>query len=121
MSSVKRRWVRSKYTSECQRVSSASSATTSMDGWVVMATSGARWWAEQAPTRAGPRQGTRRDRRGRLPALVEEVLAVDHDPGDLAGGHQAAVVVDRHREPQPAALDLLEAGVGGDQAAHRGG
>ena len=89
-SSVNRRWVRSKYTSECQSVSSASSATTSMPEPVVPA--------------------------GLTGSVVEEAVAVDDHPGDLAGGHQAAVVVDRDRELQPTALDLLELGVGGDGA-----
>src|ERR1700712_1320936 len=53
--------------------------------------------------------------------LVEEVFAIDHDPGDLAGGDEAAHVADRDREDQAAALDLLERRLGRGDVADGGG
>ena len=55
----------------------------------------------------------------RSAGLVEEALGLDDHPGDLAGGHEAAGVVDRDGEREPPALDPLEGGLGGDRGADR--
>src|ERR687893_2106004 len=53
--------------------------------------------------------------------LVHELLDVDDDAGDLAGGDEPPVVGRRDREGEATALDLVEPGLGADAAAHAGG
>ena len=72
--------------------------------------SGAGSWAPEAggPAAPDPDRGPIRGGIGSA-GLVEEALDVDDHPGDPADGDQAALVVDRHREGDPAAVDLLDA------------
>jgi TldD protein len=51
-------------------------------------------------------------------ALAEEPAGFDDHPGDLAGRDQAARVADRDGEHQPAAVDLLQHGLGVHPVAH---
>src|SRR5262249_28908880 len=53
-------------------------------------------------------------------ALVHELLHVDDDPGDLAGGDEAPVLGGGAGEREPAALDLVEPGLGLDRVADGG-
>ena len=53
-----------------------------------------------------------------LARLFEEVDGLNHHTGDLASGHQAAVVAHRHREGKTTALHVGQGGFRGDRGSH---